>query len=387
MPWSDMSKQNLRLEFVTLAASGGIGFRALCRRFGISAKTGCKWRTRFASEGEAGFPDRSRRPRGAPSRTPGAVEKAVLAVRAEHPAWGGRKIAAVVTREGGTAPAPSTVTAILRRNGVELGAFGGGAPPFKRFEHAAPNDLWQMDFKGHVAMRQGRLHPLDAIDDHSRFLVLLAACDNERTETARDCLVKAFRLYGLPLCMMMDNGPPWGGPAACFNPPTVFLIEQGIRVGHSRPCHPQTNGKIERQHRAQKAEVLSGPPFDNLEHAQRKLSEWRDIYNTRRPHEAIGMAVPLDRHAPSPRPYKDVVEPFEYGPDDIVRRVQTGGDFTCQGRDLRVPKAFHGKQIALRPDGPDGCFKIFFRHQFVAGLDMRSEIGNPQPVTHVPEQA
>src|SRR5205823_10801621 len=109
--------------------------------------------------------------------SPDAVGAAGLGMRRAHPAWGGRKIAKVLRREGTGSPAPSTVTGILHRNGVELGLLGGGAKPFGRFEHAAPNDLWQMDFKGHVALRKGGwLHPLTALDDHSRFSVVLQAC-------------------------------------------------------------------------------------------------------------------------------------------------------------------------------------------------------------------
>ena len=69
-----------------------------------------------------------------------------------------------MAREAGAAPSPSTVTAALRRNGAEPGAFGGGAPPFTRFERGAPNDRWQMDFKGDVPTLRGRLHPLDVIE-------------------------------------------------------------------------------------------------------------------------------------------------------------------------------------------------------------------------------
>lgn len=100
----------------------------------------------------------------------------MLAIRAAHPAWGGRKIAAVLERMGLSAPAPSTITTILRRHGVEIGAFGGEAKPLVRFEHPAPNDLWQMDFKGHVGMANGqRLHPLTILDDHSRYCLTLGA--------------------------------------------------------------------------------------------------------------------------------------------------------------------------------------------------------------------
>ncbi len=164
-----MSVLDRRREFVGLAAEEGVNFRALCARFGVSAKTGYKWLARLAAAGEAGLEDRSRRPHGSPRRSPEGIEAAVPGLRERHPAWGGRKLAAVLARQG-EAPSPSTVTAILRRHGVALGAFGGGAKPFIRFEHAAPNDLWQMDFKGHVALREGRLHPLTVLDTTTRAL-------------------------------------------------------------------------------------------------------------------------------------------------------------------------------------------------------------------------
>ena len=91
------------------------------------------------------------------------------------------------------APAASTITAILARNGQPLGAFGGGRPAWIRFEHAAPNDLWQMDFKGHVGLADGgRLHPLTVLDDHSRYALALRACADQQTQTVREALVEAF---------------------------------------------------------------------------------------------------------------------------------------------------------------------------------------------------
>jgi transposase len=122
-------------EFVQLALADGANRRELCRRFGVSANLGYRLLARYRAAGDAGLVERSRRPASSPSRTSEAVEAAVLAVRAEHPAWGGRKIAAVLRRRGLAAPSPSTVTEILRRHAVALGGFGGGEKAFIRFEH------------------------------------------------------------------------------------------------------------------------------------------------------------------------------------------------------------------------------------------------------------
>ena len=374
MPWGPKSMLDVRSEFVMLARGEAANVSELCRRFGISTKTAYKWLGRFEREGQAGLADQSRRPKNSPGRSAEAMEAQVLEQRKKHPAWGGRKIAAALRRQEIKAPSPSTVTAILRRNGVKFGEFGGGAAAFIRFEHPAPNDLWQMDFKGHVAMREGRLHPLTVLDDHSRYAIVTSACANEQTDTVKTRLVTAFQRYGLPLCIMTDNGSPWGdGPGSPFTPLGVFMIEQGIRIGHSRPYHPQTNGKDERYHRSLKAEALSGPPFDDLAQAEAALARWRHVYNTERPHEALGLGVPIDRYQPSPRPYCEAVQAFDYAPDDSVRRVQQQGIVSFRGTEYRIPKAFYGKDIAFRPTEKDGTYKIFFRHQFIKSLDIQTK--------------
>jgi transposase InsO family protein len=387
MPFTEVSRMDARLEFVMLASVDGANVRRLCRRFGISPTTGYKWLERWRVAGAAGFQELSRRPQSSPLRSAATTETAVLSVRTEHPAWGGRKIARRLKDLGYAAvPAPSTVTAILKRHGVELGALGGGPSAFIRFERVRPNELWQMDFKGHVALHAGRLHPLTVLDDHSRFAVVLAACANERTETVRQQLIIAFRRYGLPETIITDNGSPWGdGPGSPFTPLGVWLLEQGIRISHSKPYHPQTMGKDERFHRSLKAEVLSGPPFADLAAAERAFDRWRNVYNTQRPHEAIALAVPASRYQPSPRDYVETVEPFEYAPGDIVRRVQQGGHVSLLGRCVRLPKAFRSKAVAFRPTTQDGVFDVAFRSQIIATIDIRPLDRRPESVHDVSE--
>ena len=373
MPFREVSAMAEKEEFVSLARAPDANIRALCRRFGISPTNGYKWLARFEAEGRVGLAERSRAPLNQPARTCAAIEAAALNIRRAHPAWGGRKIAARLKAMGLAAPAPSTVTEILRRHGEPIGRHGGGQKPFIRFEHEAPNDLWQMDFKGHVAMARGRLHPLTVLDDHSRFAVVLEACADERAETVKTALIKAFRRYGLPRSIITDNGAPWGGASmeARFTRLSVFLIEQDIAVSHARAYHPQTMGKDERFHRSLNAEVLSGPPFSDLGHAQRALARWRDIYNLERPHEAVGLAPPIARYGASPRAYRETIAPFVYAPDDCVRRV-AASRISFRGRRLLVPKAFQGKEVALRPTRRDGVYDVFFRAQKIAELDLHA---------------
>lgn len=372
MPWREVSTMSLRKEFVMLACRENVNVAQLCRRFGISRKTGYKWLVRHKLEGDPGLNDIPRRPRNSPKQTGKTVESLVLSLRDEHPAWGGRKIKRRLEDMGNHGlPAPSTITQILRRHQRLDPNESAKHMPWQRFEHDTPNSLWQMDFKGHFTTRAGRCHPLTALDDHSRYSLCLDACFDERADTVRDRLTRAFRRYGLPERMTMDNGSPWGSdsnhPYTVF---TIWLIRMGIKVGHSRPYHPQTQGKDERFHRTMKVEVLKGQTFLDLEHCQRRFDEWRHIYNTQRPHEGIGMSTPASRYTPSPRTFPETLPPIEYGPGDIVRKVNHCKVY-YRGKEFKVGKAFHGQPVALRPACEDGALDVYFCHQRIAKIDLR----------------
>ena len=344
---------------------------ALCRRYGIGRTIAYKLLRRLKENGDAGFADLSRRPLHSPRRSAGPIEGAVLKVRAEHPAWGGRKISKALQKKGLGETEPSTVTDIgPQRHGAR--AVRRRRPGVSPASSAAPNELWQMDFKGHVLIAEaGRLHPLTVLDDHSRFALVLAAC-GRRTGNGQNPACRGFPPLRPAHPMVTDNGPPWGDrgnqPFTRFG---VFLIEQGIRISHSRPYHPQTLGKDERFHRSLKAEAMQRM-FADLAASQAALDTWRNVYNDERPHEAIGLAVPAERYSPSSRHWRDTPEPWFYSERDEVRRVQKKGEASLFGQTVKISKAFHGKDIAFRPaqDQRDGVYDAYFRHQKIKTIDL-----------------
>jgi transposase InsO family protein len=375
MPWREQSVVDQREEFVRLAVQPDANLSELCRRFGISRPKGIKWKNRFLSEGVEGLRDRSRRPHRSPARTHDPVEAEVLRIRAKsNNAWGGRKIARVMHDNGWLEiPAPSTITEILRRHGQLEGRASEHPGPFKRFERAAPNELWQMDYKGHFALLRGRCHPLTVLDDHSRYSVGLEACEDERGATVQERLTNIFRRHGRPLQMLMDNGSPWGedrGWGHTFL--TVWLIRLGISVAHGRPYHPQTQGKEERFHRTLNAEVIRPGDLRDIEHCQRAFDIWRNVYNHERPHEALNLDTPSSRYRISPWPFPEVLPPIEYPPADAVRKVDIDGHFYFKNRRWRLSKAFRRQPVALRPTRQDGLFSVHFCHQLLGTIDMRN---------------
>jgi transposase-like protein len=116
MPWQEASTMSLRLAFVQQASQPDATLSVLCAQFGISRPTGYKWLARYRAGGVAALSDQPRRPTTQPRRTDAATEQRVLALRAHHPQWGGRKLRARLQALDPTQPVPaaSTVTAILR---------------------------------------------------------------------------------------------------------------------------------------------------------------------------------------------------------------------------------------------------------------------------------
>jgi transposase InsO family protein len=382
MSWREVSVMDQRREFVELARQEGANRRELCRRFGISPDIGYKWLGRFAANGE--LADRSRRPHATPGRTERSVEEHVLAVRDAHPVWGARKIARRLEQEGTLPPAVSTVHEILRRHG-RIVAPVGGPRAVERFEKPAPNLLWQMDFKGWVELADGtRCHPLTVVDDHSRYAVCIRACGNEQLTTVSQALVATFHRYGLPDAFFVDNGNPWGDSSGQrWTRFGVWMLKLGIEVWHSRKYHPQSRGKNERFNRTLKAEVFALNRLRDLADAQRAFDVWRPVYNLERPHQALGQEVPASRYRPSPRSMPNRVPDPEYDVEEITRIVPATKDYVSfKGRLWKVPQAFRGERLAIRPLCADGHYGIFFAAHQIAAIDLTS----PKSVSDVSEQ-
>jgi len=373
MPWKECSTVSSRLEFVLLARTPGANIRQLCQAFGISPKTAYKWLARFDEQGDAGLKDQSRRPRSSPLRSPMQLEQQVLELHQRYPCWGSRKLRALLPEPR---PHATTIDAILRRHGCQIaGSVLPSASAHRRFEHEAPNLLWQMDFKGHFPLIDacaGRCHPLTVLDDHSRYALCLQACADETGASVQAALIAVFRQYGLPQRITADNGAPWGiRQGEGLSKLAVWLIRLGIRLSHSRPYHPQTQGKDERFHRTLKRELIERNGFHSLPECQHAFDQWRERYNLIRPHEALGQQPPVSRYRMSGRPYPEQLPQVEYEPGEHVLKVRPKGQVTFRGRLVFVGEGLAGQHIAMRPGAVDGVFVAHFCHKAVCQIDLR----------------
>jgi transposase InsO family protein len=300
----ELSVVEQRYQAVLAVIADGLSVGQVAEKVGVSRQTLHAWLARYEAEGLEGLGDRSRRPRSCPHQMPASVEAVVLELRREHRYWGPQRIRDELRRRERVSadgvPSRSAIYRCLLRAGlIEADRRRRRAERFKRWERAAPMELWQMDVVGGFLLADGsHAKALTGVDDHSRFCVSARLMPRERTRAVCDGLAAALQAHGCPQQLLTDNGRVFTGR---FNHPPVEVLfdricrEHGIEHLLTAPRSPTTTGKIERFHRTLRAEFDTRRVFPTLRAAQAALDEWVTEYNTTRPHQALDGATPAER--------------------------------------------------------------------------------------------
>ena len=368
MAWKTMEVQEQRVRFVVEATQKRQSFRALCAAYEISRPTGYLWLQRYREFGVAGMAERSRKPHHSPARTDRELERQVVEVRRHYPDWGARKLQVVLARTGIELPRTTIHRILLRYDLVREEE--RRTPAVQRFERSQPNELWQMDFKGPKGWPQA-MGPLSVLDDHSRYLITLAANGSTHGEAVRQQLEEAFQRCGLPEGMLMDHGTPWWSMSSAWGQThlSLWLMRQGIRLHWSGIRHPQTQGKVERFHGSlQRAlERRAAAPS----HTQTWLDAYRWEHNHVRPHEALGMQTPATRWWPSPRRYNPHPPRWEYPAGAWVLKVDCQGTLDIKGRKWRVSQSLSGERVQVVP--VESRLLVFYCATLIRELDLEMQ--------------
>lgn len=364
MSWETKTVMETREQFVAEVMEARETVSALCRKYGVSRKTGYKWINR-AAEGLQ-LCDQSRRPHQQPSKTAEDIEQKIIQMRLDHPAWGGKKIHAVLESAGVEGlPSDKTCCNIIKRNGLIDPAEASKHTAFQRFEKHHCNEMWQTDFKGDFLLGNGvRCYPLTILDDHSRFSIRIEPKDS--ATGVKESFIAAFKEYGLPNSVLSDNGSQFAGAHRGLSTFERFLMDLDICPIHGKPIHPQTQGKIERFHRSLKKEALGGTPA-NLAEAKARLENWRWVYNELRPHEALKMKTPSSVYKPSTREYY-IPKPYVYDSGAKLIKVNNWGYLRFGPIRLFLSEAMADTQVEIRFDEND-TFSIIYRNYTIASVD------------------
>jgi transposase InsO family protein len=371
MPWKETDVQTERIRFVVEAVRGEVTMRSLCRRYGISRKTGYKWLRRYEAVGSlAELQEQSRRPHRSPRQTDAVIEDRVVALRQQY-GWGSRKLRYLLAREG-IRLGRATIDRILARRGLMEGT-EHARPAVQRFERSHPNELLQMDFKGPYPLTGGSICvPLSLLDDHSRYALALEGLPSTHGAGVQRVLESSFERHGVPQSMLVDHGTPWWSSTNGHGLTRlgVFLIRQGVDLIYSGIGHPQTQGKVERFHQTLGDWLRHHGPPETPHRFQEALERFRREYNRVRPHEALGMETPSQRYRPSRRPYQPDPKPWSYPEGSEVRRLTDNGCFYEAGTYRFVCHALAGRRVRL--ERFEETILVSYRHLLIRELDTRT---------------
>jgi len=386
MPWAEIKKMDQRVEFAIKSLQCS-NFQELCKSYGISRKTGYKWRNRFFEQGMAGIEEKSRRPHGHGDELTESEVCEIVSLKQAHPNWGPRKIRIIYARKRGInvtdeglalegasvdrVPSESSFKRVFERAGMtekrrRKGSTEGGRLTTGR-KAQRPNEVWTVDFKGWwLGPDSTRVDPLTVRDESSRMLLELRAVENGKTCTIKAIFERLFEAYGIPDAMRSDNGPPFASRNGLLglSKLSVWWLVLGIDLERSRPGCPQDNGAHERMHLDVRRELQAG----RIGRDQHAFDLWRNEFNRIRPHEALGMRCPADVWIPSERPYCGTPEALDYG-DMEARKVSKSGDIKHYRTRIFLSSALAGWEVGLSPCQDSNLTEVRFVNLLLGHID------------------
>ena len=356
MPWKEISIVKTRQEFCLRAFKSEENFTQICRKFGVSTKTGYKWLKRFEESGVAGLEDKPPVAKTIRNKTEYKTQMRLIKIKGKHMAWGAKKIQEIFKRKYPSeyVPCRSTIEELFKREGlVKRKRRRRTKDPSliqARIKPTKPNELWTVDFKGWWwTPKDERCEPLTVRDDFSKYILGIETPEKGDIPNVKAVFEALFRRYGLPEYIRSDNGPPFGN---AFNQwgltkLSVWWMSLGIKIDRSDPGHPEQNGSHERMHRDMKKE-LQNKIYGDLGVHQKVFEKWRKEFNEVRPHEALGMKTPKEVYVKSERKYTGEEIEIEYDGRMRSRMVNNRGYFHWKNQHIFVGNPFSGYNIGIK---------------------------------------
>jgi len=301
-----LGDQGLPMVVVLKIVTGQLTVTEAAEQYGVSRRHLHRLLARYREGGLDDLEPRSRSPLTSPHKTSDRVRNRIVELREALTAAGTDAgpvtLAWHLRQEGLHAPSTSTIRRILHTAGlITPEPRKRPRSSYVRFEASQPNETWQSDFT-HWRLADGAdAEILNWLDDHSR---LLLSCTAHHPVTGRavvDTFLAAIDEHGTPASTLTDNGRVYTARhSGARNEFEYLLAILSIRQKNGAPNHPQTQGKIERFHQTLKRWLAARPRATTLQELQAQLDQFREHYNTARPHRAHG-TTPAAAYAASPK--------------------------------------------------------------------------------------
>ncbi len=357
MPWKETNVMDEKTQFIDAMLKSEKPFKHLCADFGISEKTGHKWKNRFYEEGKIGLFEKSRSPDMHPNALPEDTIIDLIALKHAHPFWGAKKIRELYAKAHPemTAPSLSSVNRILSKaNLVKKRRVKPPSTDCKRLhQHIQPenvNDVWAIDFKGWWKSDGEICEPFTVRDLVSRKILCVKLMKSKSSQAVREVMTDLFKKYGLPKVIRSDNGTPFSSPnglltLTCLS---AWWITLGIIPDRTDKGTPGQNGSLERMH-ADIAREIEGKISGGIKANQVVIDEWVKEYNSIRPNEAIGMKTPDEVYKVSDRKYTGDYDEIEYPIGISPRKVSGDGFIIVKGIRVTIGYSLRGLTVGLKP--------------------------------------
>lgn len=376
MPWKELKPMDQKIQMLAYWQTELFSITDLSQKYGISRKTVYKWLNRYKEIGVDGLKEFSRRPVSSPSQTSEEIIELIVKEKLKNRKRGPKKIYSQLKRQYPRLdiPAPSTIGHWLKKNGlVKSRKRRKRVPPYEQpfIECQSPNAVWSADFKGQFYTKNDRVcYPLTISDNYSRYLLKCVGLPGPRHQETRAVFVSAFREYGLPDAIRIDNGTPFAGRCVGgLSRLMIWWIQLGIIPERIEKGSPQQNGRHERMHRTLKAEALD-PIAINMKEQQKQFDLFRIDYNNHRPHEALNQQPPVKYYNNSNKPYVEKPVKPDYDYSYIIRSVRSSGDIKLRGKMYFITELLAGQPIGLK-EVDDGLMSIYYGFYPLGLIDLR----------------
>lgn len=379
MSWKETDVMKEKEKFIDAVIKAEKPFKYICEDFGISEKTGHKWKNRFYEEGKLGLYEKSREAENHPNALPEDTVIAIIQLKTAHPYWGAKKILELFkkSRRNAEVPSLSSVNRILSKaNLIKKRRVKPVSADCRRLHaHIQPqevNDVWAIDFKGYWRSDGEICEPFTVRELVSRKILCVKLMQSKSSEAVRAVMTDLFKKYGLPKVIRSDNGTPFSSPNGVLSLTSLsaWWITLGITPDRTEKGSPGQNGSLERMH-ADIAREIEGKVRGGVLANQAVIDAWVEEYNSVRPNEAIGMKTPDEVFIPSERKYIGDYEEIEYPLGFLTRKVTAGGEIVLNSIRIAIGYSLRGLYIGLKPL-ENNSYEAYLADFILGTVDMNS---------------
>jgi transposase InsO family protein len=249
-----------KLEIIRLVEGSHLPVRRTLAHLGIPRATFYRWYDLYQTGGPEALEDRPSRPGRVWNRIPDTVRDRIIDLALAEPELSPRELAVRFTDQERYFVSEASVYRLLTTHDLIT------SPAFIVIKAAdelhtkttAPNQLWQTDFTYLKVTGWGWFYLSTVLDDFSRHVIAWKLCTTMAASDVTDTLelaLEASSCTGARVChrprLLSDNGPGY-----IASDLARWLASNGREHIRGAPCHPQTQGKIERWHQTLKNRIL-----------------------------------------------------------------------------------------------------------------------------------